>query len=447
MNVELYNNWYVRTDGIIGAYNVSQEQPNDRQKHNAELIYNALSSYGWSLSAIAGILGNMQHESNLNPAFIQKTNRWRLPNSASSLEDVPNEVMQHFYGEYYTGNSGSRGYGIGLVQWDGKGITRQKFVGYCMNEGYIWYDGDSQMARLYYEYEHDYQFQHKTIYGVAWSWSNYVTNTRTPEESATIWMQCYEISGGLNYRKENARYWYNYFQGEPPEPPTPDDWITGEDFASLAIAYDPDITGVNIPYSQLDCIGFVQKVWRDIDAVSSSDVLCSPLGTNTLWRMNVSPYPSKTFNTTDPNDNNPTNVLWYKETISDCIAEFGGLPAGALLFHQVGDNDPPVIPSQYAGDGIGNFVHVGIYCGNNEVMQSGGRDSSSIPGGGVHRSVYDSSAWNYVAFVVYVDPTQGTPPEPPTPPGPEPYPDLPLIPILCYTAQRKKVYKHVKRKF
>ena len=54
-------------------------------------------------------------------------------------------------------------------------------------------------------------------------------------------------------------------------------------------------------------------------------------------------------------------------------------------------------------------------------MQSGGRDSGSVPGGGVHLSQYDSNAWNYVAFVVYVDCTGGTPPTPPDPPHYLPY--------------------------
>ena len=89
----------------------------------------------------------------------------------------------------------------------------------------------------------------------------------------------------------------------------------------MAAAYDPDITGVQIPYSQMDCITFVQTVWRDIAAVSSSDVLCSPLGTNTLWRTNTAQYPNlvKTFNTTSPDNQNPTPVLWYKDDLQSCI--------------------------------------------------------------------------------------------------------------------------------
>jgi cell wall-associated NlpC family hydrolase len=298
------------------------------------------------------------------------------------------------------------------------------------------------MARLLDEYTRNLQWQTHTYYGISWTWNNYVVNTRTPEESAQIWCGCYEVSGGVEYRQENARYWYDYFSGQPPTPPTPDDWISGTAFSTLALAYDPDVTGVPIPYSQMDCITFVQTVWRDIQAVSSSDTLCSPLGTNTLWRTNTNQYPNlvKTFNTTSPDNQNPCPVLWYKDTITNCISAYGEIPAGTLLLHQISEAGPPAIPAQYAGDGVGNFAHIGIYVGNNEVMQSGGRDSGSVPGGGVHKSAYDSSAWNYAAFVVYVDPTGSGPgpgPEPPTPS----FPDW----LLMWYTNKRKVIKNVKR--
>ena len=39
----------------------------DEMKINAIYIYSALSDAGWTLNAIAGILGNMQSESAINP--------------------------------------------------------------------------------------------------------------------------------------------------------------------------------------------------------------------------------------------------------------------------------------------------------------------------------------------------------------------------------------------
>ena len=437
MQATLVNDWWMTTDtgGSMGTTDTSGIST--KQEHNATKVFNYFSALGWSLSAIAGMIGNMQLESWLSPALIQGTHRSSLPNSASNLSDVPNSVMINFYG--------SSGYGIGLVQWDGYTSTSpagQKLVSFAERYGLTWYDGDTQCFRIQREQETNIQWQAGTVDGTYWTWSNYINSTDTPEHCAHAWRVCYEVaaSGTDSTRQANARYWYDYFSGVTPPTPTPTDWISGTSFSSMAVDYDPAITGVNIPYSQMDCIQFVQTVWRDIQAVSSSDVLCSPLGTNTLWRENTQQYPSltKTFNTTSPDNQNPTPVLWWKGTISECQSQFGEIPAGALLFHQISEAGPPAIPSQYAGDGIGNFAHVGIYIGNNEVMQSGGRDSGSVPGGGVHRSTYDSSAWNYVAFVVYVDCTGG--PEPPPPYIPTWFQNHVYI-----FFKRKKVIKNVRK--
>ncbi|MBO7731052.1 MAG: hypothetical protein J6S67_00815 [Methanobrevibacter sp.] len=433
MIATLVNDWYMTTDtgGSMGTTDTSNITA--YQKHNAEKVYNYFSALGWSLSAIAGMLGNMQVESWLSPALIQGTHRSQLPNSASSLSDVPNSVMINFYG--------TSGYGVGLVQWDGYTSTApagQKLVSFAMRYSLNWYDGDTQLFRIRREQETNIQWQSRVINGTRWYWNNYVTNTQTPEVSARIWMVCYEVAdtGTSSRRQENARYWYDYFSSTPPVPPTPtpDDWIDGSTFASLALAYDPDITGVQIPYSQMDCIGFVNTVWQDIPVVSQNGYSLTN-GTNSIWRS------SRTFPTESPIGQNPTPELWVKDTIGNVEINYGAIPTGALLFHQISEAGPPAIPPQYAGDGIGNFVHVGIYCGNNEVMQSGGQDSGAIPGGGVHKSTYDPTAWNYVAFVCYVDPSGDIPPEPPLPPA---Y-DIVTFLTLWYSNKKKGVKKIVRK--
>ena len=431
MQATLVNDWWLTTDtgGSMGTTDTSGIS--SKQQHNATKIYNYFSALGWSLSAIAGMLGNMQVESWLSPAFIQQnSNTNSLPNRGANLSDVPNSVML----SYYNGEKG-----LGLVQWNGYTSTSpagQKLVSFAERYNLIWYDGDTQCYRILREYETNIQFQRTTISGYTWTWNNYINTEKTPEEAAEAWRRCYERGGdsSVNRRKVNARYWYDYFY-DSPTPPTPpvDDWVSGSTFAGYALAYN----GQYMPYSQYDCIAFVNKVWRDIAVVSSNNYNL-PNGTNTLWRRNMSGYPTQTYNTTSPDNQNPTPVLWYKDTISNCIATLGEIPTGALLFHQIGENDNPQIPSQYRGDGIGNFVHVGIYVGNGQVMQSGGRDSSSVPGGGVHLSTYDSSAWNYVAFLCYVDCSGGSP----EPPGPTPTPfDYKLLYYF-----RKKELQNVKNR-
>ena len=58
--------------GIYGIYygnliDGSQALTETQQKYNAVYLYNALTPKGWTLNAIAGILGNMQTESSINP--------------------------------------------------------------------------------------------------------------------------------------------------------------------------------------------------------------------------------------------------------------------------------------------------------------------------------------------------------------------------------------------
>lgn len=435
MAAELYNGWYVSAN----QYDVgpSSGTASSYQEHNVDLIYAVFSSLGWTDNAIAGMLGNMMYESCLDPACVYPKSSF--PHGGASLEDLDNNNAIGITNSAY-----------GLVQWLGTTTTPpagNQLVSYAIRHGYQWYDGDIQMQRLTWEYQEPAKFHPQTVDGVYYTFASYASSTDSPSVLAKAWMVCYEGTYSvLSTRQQNAENWYDYIHTGPgPEPPTPDDWITGLEFTALALAYDPDITGVPIPYSQMDCIQFVQAVWRDIDSVSSTDRLVpsgSTLGTNTLWRLNISPYPSYTFNTTSPDSQNPTPVLWWKGTISECEAEFGEIPPGALLFHQIGEDDNPPIPSQYRGDGIGNFAHVGIYCGWGTVMQSGGRDSGSIPGGGVHKSNYDSSAWNYVAFVVYVD-CQGSGPTPPPPP---PTPWI-LENIYLLATKKKEVRNNVKIKW
>lgn len=421
MAAELYNGWYISAN----QYDVgpSSGTPTSYQESNVDIIHSIFSNEGWTVNAIAGMVGNMMYESCIDPACA-------YPSIGSTLAGIDNTVASQHPDNAY-----------GLVQWKGRGSTdpsNNQLVGYAIRHNYEWYDGEVQMNRLVWEYNEPAKFHPQTVDGVYYTFASYAASTESAEQLAKVWMVCYEGTYSvLSIRKANAVTWYNYLSQSPGPGPTPTEWITGTEFATLALAYN----GQYIPYSQMDCIQFVQAVWRDITAVQSTWTVSNPLGTNSWWRQNTSQYPSliKTFNTTSPDNQNPTPTLWYKDTISNCISMYGEIPTGSLLFHKIGDDDNPQIPSTYRGDGIGNFAHVGIYCGNNQVMQSGGRDSSQVAGGGVHLSTYDPNAWNYVAWVAYVDPG-GTTPGPGPGPGPLPTFDYKL---LYYFKKKVNMYgKH-----
>lgn len=230
MLTSYYNGFYLATDQRIGPWSVQSGGPSSEQENNANIIKSFFESEGWSLNAICGILGNMQAESTINPAYIQETNRFRLPNRASNLSDVPNNVMKNFFMEYY--GSTRKAFAIGLVQWDGystsNGERQQKLVAYAIRNNYNWYDGVCQMYRLRGEWQQDSQyhfFSPVTIGGVRYTFANYVTSTASPTNLARAWQAGYERnSGGLGFRGTNAEWWYNYFTGgvPPVNPPGPD---------------------------------------------------------------------------------------------------------------------------------------------------------------------------------------------------------------------------------
>lgn len=392
MSATLYNGWYVSPNQYeVGP---SSGTPSAEQIHNALIFYDRFSGLGWTVNAISAVLGNIQYESCIDPACVYPKSSF--PNGGATLADLDNS--------YAIGITGSA---YGLVQWKGTTTTPpagNQLVSYAIRHNTEWYDGEIQLDRLQWEYTANVKFHSQSVDGEYWTWNKFVNSTDTPEKLAKVWMICYEGTYSvLSERQSNSRWWYDYFIDVPPGPPVPTDWISGNTFAQLALAYN----GQYIPYSQADCIEFVNMVWKDIPAVPANENLT--LGTNSIWRS------TRTFNTTDPDGNNPTLELWYQDTIANCVSVYGFIPTGALLFHQIPEIGPPPIPPQYEGDGIGNFVHVGIYCGNDEVMQSGGQDALLIPGGGVHLSLYDPFAWTHVAFVVYVDPYNEEPPEPPEP--------------------------------
>ena len=235
------------TNNTIGGWSGT---PTQDQIDNANVIRSFFLNEGWTLNAICGMLGCMQGESTINPAYIQATHRNRLPNSASSLSDVPNSVMVNFYKEYY-GDS-NREYAIGLVQWDGAstrlGVRGQKLVSYAIDNNIEWYDGWTQMYRIRGEQEYDVQhsthkfFQRVRVSGTYYDFNNYPYSTSTPEDLAKAWTWGYEINlGGEGFRPANARWFYNYFTSQDaPDIIPPEEFLTPLPYNPLDPPFDPD---------------------------------------------------------------------------------------------------------------------------------------------------------------------------------------------------------------
>lgn len=206
--------------------------------------------------------------------------------------------------------------------------------------------------------------------------------------------------------------------------------VTGQQYAEQAYTY----RNSGIPYSQLDCIGFVNQVRSDLGLSSLIN------GTNSLWR---------------------SNQLTWKGTLNDAytrwqVNNWRNLPQGILLFRIKSEDDPkynvPPIPSRYYMDGVGNVTHVGIMTALGEgIMQSGG-----YGGRGVHQSGWQAGYWTHCGLQMNVDyteppdPDDPNPPDPPTPdpPGPDdPNPPEPgwYIPPWMYWPKRKELKRRCLR--
>lgn len=149
--------------------------------------------------------------------------------------------------------------------------------------------------------------------------------------------------------------------------------VTGEAYAKQAVngGY------IGIPYSELDCQGFVEKVLADCGVRKPDGKKYNWRGTNSMWR----------------------NYYQWRGTRQEAIEKFGLIPEGAWLFHM--EQDGGEIPLGY-NDGLGNFKHVGIYLGD----PHGSIHSTT---GGVQFLKYPDKRWTHVMLPDMLDYMQENP--------------------------------------
>lgn len=165
-------------------YNSSNPLGDAKRKVNATYIYKALTAAGWTLNAIAGLLGNMQAESTINPG------RWQ--------SDNPNP-------------STTSGVGYSLCQW----TPYTKYTNWCSSNGYSDpSEMDSAIARILYEVENNLQWIGVgDYYGM--SFKEFTQSTKSVTYLSTGFLLCYERPADQSVSVQNARAtlsknWYNY---------------------------------------------------------------------------------------------------------------------------------------------------------------------------------------------------------------------------------------------
>lgn len=144
----------------------------DEMKENARLVYECLTEEGFSDSAIAAILGNMECESTINPGI------W--------------EGLQPYIGGY------------GLVQW----TPYEKYSDWA---GEDWQNnGERECMRIAFEFREGIQYYPTSDYPI--TAAEFKESNESPETLAGAWMYNYERPWSYDtewYRAERARYWYS----------------------------------------------------------------------------------------------------------------------------------------------------------------------------------------------------------------------------------------------
>lgn len=164
-------------------FNSSESLSQDQMKVNATYIYKFLSNEGWTKNAIAGMLGNMQAESSLNPG------RWQSEN---------------------VGNTSG---GYGLVQW----TPATNYLNWCNSEGISDpSEMDSNLLRIIYELDHGLQWIATSEYD--FSFEAFASSTKSPSYLASAFLKCYERAGVEveSTRQANAVSWFSFLNGSDP---------------------------------------------------------------------------------------------------------------------------------------------------------------------------------------------------------------------------------------
>ena len=187
--------------GIYGEYygsywGESELLTYEQMQVSAFYIYSALTDKGWTPEAIAGLLGNIQHESGINPG------RWQSDN---------------------VGNVSS---GYSLTQW----TPSTKYTEWCASEGRSDpSEMDNAIARIIWELENGEQYYATDTYPL--SFRAFSQSSGSPYDLACAFAWNYERSWKVLYGTEadkeevrqerggSAESRYTYLTGKEPTPP------------------------------------------------------------------------------------------------------------------------------------------------------------------------------------------------------------------------------------
>lgn len=167
---------------------VAQYLTQSEMENNATEFYSYFNSKGFTIESVAGMLGNLQQESNINPGMKQTA-------SASS--------------------------GWGLIQW----TPSSNLTDYANAQGSDWATGEIQTQLMWDEIINGYggQWIPKPALGYSYTGDEFSKLTDV-SEACKAYLYERERAGveALTKRLTYANNWYEYLTGvTPPTPPAP----------------------------------------------------------------------------------------------------------------------------------------------------------------------------------------------------------------------------------
>lgn len=189
----------ITASGVVGDYVANNQVisknaflTESEMKINARYIWQYLGSRGWSLNAVAGLLGNMQSESTINPGIWQNLREW----------------------------GDTSGHGYGLVQW----TPYTKFTDWCSINDYDIANIDSALKRIEAEvtasdtpgWSDLDQWVATSDYNI--SFREFTTSNRDAYWLACAFLRNYERPARLDYtgRGNQAQKWYEFLKSYTP---------------------------------------------------------------------------------------------------------------------------------------------------------------------------------------------------------------------------------------
>ena len=176
-------------------------------QQNAEMVYQYFICRGWSKNAIAGLLGNMQVESTINPGIWQSLN------------------INNMNGGY------------GLVQW----TPASKYITWA---GSNYANGNKQCERIIWEMNNNQQYYKTKEHNI--SFKKFSTSKLSPETLADAFLKNYERPALKEQPKrgEYARYWFNYLGGDNVEKLVIDGYLGPKTIKAMQRHFGTPVDGI-----------------------------------------------------------------------------------------------------------------------------------------------------------------------------------------------------------